>query len=126
MAAVDQSTNLDEKSRRVRNLLSSYYGVDGAPSQGGSPRSEQSDTPSARSTSRLGGSRALAGLDSAAFDVERYISCSGRLSASRKHCPVTLSASPIWDVLEYISCIQAEELMYAMQVLAASAADSKA
>ena len=71
---MDQHTNLDEKTRRVRNLLSSYYGVDGAPSQGGSPRSEQSDTPSARSTSRLGGSRALAGLDSAAFDVERCIS----------------------------------------------------
>ncbi|CAL8469580.1 g9121 [Coccomyxa elongata] len=65
--------NVDEKTRRVRSLLSSYYGVEGAPSQGGSPRSEQSDTPSARSTSRLGGGRALAGLDSAAFDVDRYL-----------------------------------------------------
>lgn len=73
MAAVDQSISVDEKTKRVRNLLSSYYGVDGAPSQGGSPRSEQSDTPSARGNSRLGGSRALAGLDSSAFDVERFI-----------------------------------------------------
>ena len=73
MAAVDQSVSLDEKTRRVRSLLSSYYGVDGAPSLGGSPKSEQSDTPSARSTSRMAGSRALAGLDSPAFDVERYL-----------------------------------------------------
>lgn len=71
MASVDKMTNVDEKTRRVRSLLSSYYGVDGAPSQGGSPRSEQSDTPSARSASRMGGGRALAGLDSAAFDTER-------------------------------------------------------
>ena len=71
MAAVDQSLSLDEKTRRVRSLLSSYYGVDGAPSQGGSPKSEQSDTPSARSISRMAGSRALAGLDSPTFDVER-------------------------------------------------------
>ena len=73
MAAVDQSVSLDEKTRRVRSLLSSYYGVDGAPSQGGSPKSEQSDTPSARSTSRMAASRALAGLDSPAFDVERCL-----------------------------------------------------
>ena len=73
MAAVDQSVSLDEKTRRVRSLLSSYYGVDGAPSQGGSPKSEQSDTPSARSTRRMAGSRALAGLDSPAFDVERCL-----------------------------------------------------
>ena len=78
MAAVDQSISVDEKTRRVRNLLTSYYGVNGAPSQGGTPRSEQSDTPSARSNSRMGGSRALAGLDSSAFDVERFdpLSCS--------------------------------------------------
>lgn len=71
MAAIEQVANVDEKTRRVRSLLSSYYGVEGTPSQGGSPRSEQSDTPSARSTSRLGGGRALAGLGSGAFDVDR-------------------------------------------------------
>lgn len=73
MATLEQMSNVDEKTRRVRSLLSSYYGVEGAPSQGGSPRSEQSDTPSARSVSRLGGGRALAGLDSAAFDVDRFV-----------------------------------------------------
>ena len=71
MAATEQAANVDEKTRRVRSLLSSYYGAEGAPSQGGSPRSEQSDTPSTRSASRLGGGRALAGLDSAAFDTDR-------------------------------------------------------
>ncbi|EIE21455.1 hypothetical protein COCSUDRAFT_66895 [Coccomyxa subellipsoidea C-169] len=73
MAAIEQAANVDEKTRRVRSLLSSYYGAEGAPSQGGSPRSEQSDTPSTRSASRLGGGRALAGLDSAAFDTDRYL-----------------------------------------------------
>ena len=65
---------IDEKTRRVRSLLSSYYGADGPQSQGGTPRSEQSDTPSARSAaSRPGAQRALAGLDSSAFEVDRCI-----------------------------------------------------
>ena len=71
MATLEQAGNIDEKTRRVRSLLSSYYGVDGTQSQGDSPRSEQSDTPSTRSSSRMGASRALAGLDSSAFDVGR-------------------------------------------------------
>ena len=99
MAAVDQSTSVDEKTRRVRSLLSSYYGVDGAPSQGGSPRSEQSDTPSARTNSRLAGSRALAGLDSSAFDVERCASC---LYLPRSPCSAflhMLSRRPVLHVL---------------------------
>ena len=63
---------IDEKTRRVRSLLSSYYGVEGSQSQGGTPRSEQSDMPSARSAAgRPGTQRALAGLDSSAFEVDR-------------------------------------------------------
>ena len=96
MAAMDQSVSLDEKTRRVRSLLSSYYGVDGAPSQGGSPKSEQSDTPSARSSSRMAGSRALAALDSPAFDVERCLSSHHTaLSAllTIRHLPIVFTAS---------------------------------
>lgn len=63
---------VDEKTRRVRSLLSSYYGVDGPQSQAGTPRSEHSDTPSAHSAAAKGmAQRAPAGLDSAAFDVDR-------------------------------------------------------
>ncbi len=61
---------VDEKTRRVRSLLSSYYGVDGPQSQAGTPRSEHSDTPLA-APSRSLAQRAPAGLDSAAFDVDR-------------------------------------------------------
>jgi hypothetical protein len=64
---------IDEKTKRVRSLLSSYYGAEGAQSQGGTPRSEHADTPSsARVTAgRLGGQRAIASLDSSAFEVDR-------------------------------------------------------
>uniref|UniRef100_A0A061QG84 Vacuolar protein sorting-associated protein 51 homolog n=1 Tax=Tetraselmis sp. GSL018 TaxID=582737 RepID=A0A061QG84_9CHLO len=59
---------LDEKARRVRSLLSSYYGGEEA-SVADSISSENSQETSA---SRITGARA-SGIDSATFDPDRYI-----------------------------------------------------
>lgn len=62
----------DEKARRVRSLLSSYYG---AAESSSIPESvaEQPGTP-LRSTARAPlAPRAIAGLDSATFDADRYL-----------------------------------------------------
>lgn len=56
--------NLDEKSARVRNLLSSYYGAE---SMAESPASSKSTT----SSTAFKAPKSL-GLDSTAFDVDRY------------------------------------------------------
>lgn len=63
------SATADDKARRVRDLLSSYYGNQPASSSG-------TGTPEAVTPSRkggFGGSRG-SGLDSAAFDADRYLS----------------------------------------------------
>ncbi len=62
------SATADDKARRVRDLLSSYYGNQPASSSG-------TGTPEAVTPSRkggFGGSRG-SGLDSAAFDADRYL-----------------------------------------------------
>ena len=83
---------VDEKTRRVRSLLSSYYGVDGPQSQAGTPRSEHSDTPSAHSAapSRSLAQRAPAGLDSAAFDVDRCDRAPGNDSSGSRSRLISL------------------------------------
>ncbi|KAA6417142.1 MAG: hypothetical protein FRX49_12897 [Trebouxia sp. A1-2] len=63
------SATADDKAKRVRDLLSSYYGNQPASSSG-------TGTPEAVTPSRkggFGGSRG-SGLDSAAFDADRYLS----------------------------------------------------
>ena len=62
----------DEKARRVRNLLSSYYGA----SEAGSAPEAQAEHPSTplRSSARAPlAPRATAGLDSTTFDADRYL-----------------------------------------------------
>jgi len=62
----------DEKARRVRNLLSSYYGAADA---GGAPEAapEQPGTPSRAAARAPLAPRAAAGLDSTTFDADRYL-----------------------------------------------------
>ena len=56
--------NLDEKSARVRNLLSSYYGTE-------TPAESPASSRSATSSTAFKQPRSL-GLDSTAFDVDRH------------------------------------------------------
>lgn len=62
----------DEKARRVRSLLSSYYGA-AETSSVPEPVAEQPSTPLRSSARAPLGPRATAGLDSATFDADRYL-----------------------------------------------------
>ena len=59
------SAKLDEKARRVRSLLSSYYGT--AQSQGGEA------TGGSKSDKQQPGQTRVASIDSAAFDVKPFM-----------------------------------------------------
>ena len=61
------SATADDKAKRVRDLLSSYYGNQPASGSG-------SATPEAVTPSRKGAASRGSGLDSAAFDADRYLS----------------------------------------------------
>lgn len=63
------SATADDKAKRVRDLLSSYYG--NQPASGSGTGSPEAVTPSRGKG--FGGSRG-SGLDSAAFDADRYLS----------------------------------------------------
>ena len=63
------STTADDKAKRVRDLLSSYYG--NQPASGSGTGTPEAVTPSR--SKGFGGSRG-SGLDSAAFDADRYLS----------------------------------------------------
>ena len=62
------SATADDKAKRVRDLLSSYYGNQAA--QGSGSATPEATTPSRRGAA--GGARG-SGLDSAAFDADRYL-----------------------------------------------------
>ena len=77
MAPPSASAPAEEKAKRVRDLLSSYYGSSGA--DGGSDGSVHDDSP-ARSGQGAQGRRAVkpvtpraAGLDSSQFDVDKCV-----------------------------------------------------
>jgi hypothetical protein len=59
------TTKLDEKARRVRSLLSSYYGI--APGEGGEGAG------GAKQGGKQGGQARVASIDSAAFDVKPFM-----------------------------------------------------